>query len=99
MCKPPIRSGRIVTKPISIGGAWSKPSPRAEARACVKIALSNGGLASMRALIAVNEREMGALFAWAAGDPDLVARVEQAIVFRERVLLEFDRLATPAVPV
>lgn len=88
---------RDVTKPI-IGGAWSTPAARAEAKACVEIALSNGGLASMRALIAVSEKERGALFALAAGDPELVERIKKAVAFREAVLREFDRLATTAVP-
>ena len=93
MGKSPERTGRIVTKQISLQQAWGRGSPRAEAAVCLKAALRNGGLASMRALIGVSEQERAELLAWAADEPKLVERIEQAVAFREAVLREFDKLA------
>lgn len=97
MCNSSHRNGRICVKPMGVGVAWQSPSPKAEARECVKIALSNGGLAAMRALIAVSEQEKADLLAWAGDDPKLGEKIERAVAFREAVLREFDRISS-AVP-
>jgi hypothetical protein len=91
-----LRNGRIVNKPIGSAGAWREPSPRIEAKACVRVALANGGLEAMRKLIAVSAQEKANLLSWATGDPQLVSRIEQAVTYREQVLEEFNRLAANA---
>jgi phosphoserine aminotransferase len=71
-------------------------SAKNEARALLEIAPQNGGLASMRALIAVSEAEKENLRAWAKENPFLTSRIEASIRFRSQVLAAFDQLAAEA---
>jgi hypothetical protein len=73
--------------------AWSCwPSPRSEAKNCLKIAQRNGGVAGMREVIAVSDRERRELLQWIEQEPALADKVFAAIAYRERVLAEFNAL-------
>jgi len=84
--------GNLFAERLTDEDAWRLPSPRAEAAACLRVALSNGGVEHMREVIAVSEGERAELLAWAAEEPTLTSRILGAVSYREEVLAEFDEL-------
>jgi hypothetical protein len=77
--------------------AWRWPPPKTEAAACLRVALSNGGLAKMRQTISITDGEKAELLSWAAEEPTLTSKILGAIRYRDDVIREFDLLVgTPA---
>src|SRR5262245_12628398 len=83
---------KLFAQQLTHEAAWSWPSPKAEAAACLRVALSNGGIPAMRELIAVSEFERAELLAWAAEEPTLTSKILAAVAYREEVLAEFKKL-------
>ena len=86
------RTGRAFLEEISDSEAWASAPPQQEARSCLQIARSNGGITHMRELIAVSEGERAELLAWAVEEPTLASKIVTAIAYREEILREFEKL-------
>jgi hypothetical protein len=89
----PERNGRLFAKRLSVEKAWKFSRAKSEAAHCLAVATANGGVESMRALIAVSEQERAELLAWAADEPKLTGKILAAVTYRAQVLEEFNRLA------
>jgi transposase-like protein len=73
-------------------GMWAYPGARAEALACLAIADANGGRSKMMELIRVTAADEKNLRRMVAEGQLSAHLVEKAIIFRRRVLEEFDAL-------
>jgi len=82
----PRRPGKIERQ------AWCWPTAKSEAKSCAIAAQRNGGVDTMREIIAITDRERRELLEWVKQEPALADKVFAAIAYRERVLAEFNAL-------
>jgi hypothetical protein len=85
--------GRKIEPVEEIGGRdLSFPDPVIEAKGCLKIALANGGVEKMRALIQISDQERRELeqMQWTGQLSEML--VNKSLEYRAQVLLAFDCL-------
>src|SRR5579863_9650843 len=85
------RGKKVVQQPDPAND-WSWPLPESEARFLLRVAVNNGGIERMRELIAVSPEQKANLERLAATGQLSLLHVQRAIIFRQQVLEQFDRL-------